>query len=81
MFTTGFQSCSAMAANMKCAIGVLTADPEFAEDLRKEVDGQASRICKIRRISMICMICRICSISIFEFFSCRLYVRFFCLYV
>ena len=59
MFTTGFQSCTAMAANMQCAIGVLTADPEFAEDLRKEVDGQASRICSSSRIIMICMICRV----------------------
>lgn len=42
MFTTGFQSCTAMATNMQCAIGVLTADPVFAEELRKEVDGQAS---------------------------------------
>eukprot|EP00904_Undaria_pinnatifida_P000524 jgi/Undpi1/10472/HiC_scaffold_29.g12922.m1 len=42
MFNTGFQSSSAIAKNMEYAVGSLTAFPDFAEELRQEVDGQAS---------------------------------------
>lgn len=48
MFNTGFQSSSAIAKNMEYAVGVLSAHPDFAEELRKELDGQAS-------VSIICM--------------------------
>lgn len=47
MFNTGFQSCSAFAKNMEAAIGALTLHPDFADDLRKELDGKASIICPI----------------------------------
>ena len=40
MFNTGFQSSSALAKNMEYAVGVLSAQPDFAEELRKELDGQ-----------------------------------------
>lgn len=44
MFNTGFQSCSAMALTMECAVSGLTAHPDFLEELRNEVDGQASTL-------------------------------------
>ncbi|CAM9960343.1 unnamed protein product [Scytosiphon promiscuus] len=40
MFNTGFQSSSAIAKNMEYCVGSLTANPDFLEELRKEVDGQ-----------------------------------------
>ncbi|CAM9867534.1 unnamed protein product, partial [Laminaria digitata] len=42
MFNSGFQSSSAIAKNMEYAVGVLSAQPDFAEELRKELDGKAS---------------------------------------
>lgn len=42
MFNTGFQSSSAIAKNMEFAVGTLSAYPDFAEELLKEIDGQAS---------------------------------------
>lgn len=40
MFNTGFQSSSAIAKNMEYCIGTLTANPDFLEELRKELDGK-----------------------------------------
>lgn len=42
MFTASFQSSTAMSKNMEVVISALTLDPIFADELRKEVDGQAS---------------------------------------
>jgi len=43
MFNTGFQSSSAIAKNMEYCIGSLTANPDFLEELRKELDGKVGR--------------------------------------
>ena len=43
MFNTGFQSSSAIAKNMEYCVGSLTANPDFLEELRKELDGKVSR--------------------------------------
>ncbi|CAM9908226.1 unnamed protein product, partial [Hapterophycus canaliculatus] len=40
MFNTGFQSSSALAKNMEYCVGSLTANPDFLEELKKEVDGK-----------------------------------------
>eukprot|EP00752_Nemacystus_decipiens_P008261 g7387.t1 len=40
MFNTGFQSSSAIAKNMEYCVGSLTANPDFLEELRKELDGK-----------------------------------------
>lgn len=55
MFNTGFQSSSAIAKNMEYAVGSLTAFPDFAEELRQEVDGQAS-FCLVCTNHVICII-------------------------
>lgn len=47
MFNTGFQSCSAFAKNMEAAIGALTLYPDFAEDLRNELDGKAGILSRV----------------------------------
>ena len=44
MFMSGFQSSSAIAKNMVYTVGVLSAHPDFAEELRQELDGQASTL-------------------------------------
>lgn len=42
IFNNGFQSSPAIAKNMEYAVGVLSAHPDFAEELLTELDGQAS---------------------------------------
>ncbi|CAM9605170.1 unnamed protein product, partial [Hapterophycus canaliculatus] len=48
MFTTNFQSAVAMAKQMMPVVATLTNNPEFLEELRKEIDGKARR--SIRRM-------------------------------
>lgn len=43
MFNTGFQSSAAIAKNMEYCVGSLTANPDFLEELRKELDGKVSQ--------------------------------------
>lgn len=40
MFNTGFQSSSAIAKNMEYAVGSLSVNRDFLEELRQEVDGK-----------------------------------------
>ena len=40
MFNTGFQSSAALAKNMEYCVGSLSANRDFLEELRAELDGQ-----------------------------------------
>ena len=51
MFNTGFQSSSPIAKNMENCVGSLTANPDFLEELRNELDGKVSRISLFRLLS------------------------------
>lgn len=45
MFNTGFQSSAASAKQMEYCVGSLTANPDFLEELRKELDGKVNQWC------------------------------------
>ena len=40
MFNTGFQSSSAIAKYMEYAVGALTANRDFHQELQRELDGK-----------------------------------------
>ncbi|CAN0296296.1 unnamed protein product [Ascophyllum nodosum] len=40
MFNTGFQSSVPIAKSMECAVGALTANRDFLQDLQRELDGK-----------------------------------------
>ena len=43
MFNTGFQSSVPIAKSMEYAVGALTANRDFLQDLQKELDGKVMK--------------------------------------